>query len=492
MTYAEYFRKFNANDEELVIQWVPNADAEAFLLENAPRLYCPDKTIEETFAFRTWTIRKHLKSTEDGYVMTEFLVGEQLKWAGKHNTINCPLTHHLNEYRWFKNADLLLDYIKFFLDGEGEAHAYHTPALTAMVHFCILTGNEQFLKDNLDSLENYFNHWETEHRAACGLYCSTDDREGTEITISGYTPDCKRLYGFRPLMNACMYGDACALAKVFDLLGNEEKSAHYRKRAEEIREAVEHILWDGTFFKAIHPLDQNFDREISRADIPEGCDARELMGYIPWTFGLPSAGKEKAFALMKDKKGFCAPTGLTTAEISNPRFMYRPNGCTWNGNVWPYSTSYAIGAVIELLTSYEQDVMTNADLYELIQTYAKMHYSMEDGKRVNFVDEVMSPFEPVWSRRAQAKATGAWLADRGRDYNHSTFIDLVLRGLCGIDPLAETLTVNPRIGGIWKWFKLENLTFRGKTYTVYYDEDGTVFGKGAGVTIEQEMQKSRG
>ena len=46
------------------------------------------------------------------------------------------------------------------------------------------------------------------------------------------------------------------------------------------------------------------------------------------------------------------------------------------------------------------------------------------------------------------------------------------------------LTVEPRIVGIWRWFKIENLTICRKTYTVYYDEDGSVFGKGAGVIIE--------
>ena len=491
MQYSEYFRMFNENDNEEVVQLVPNAEAEAFLLENAPRLYCPDPTIEETFAFRTWTIRKHLKATEDGCLMTEFLVGEQLKWAGKHNTINAPLTHHLNEYRWFKNADQLLDYIEFFLEGEGSADrsgtafAYHTPALTAMVNYCRLTGNEQFLRDHAEAMERYFLRWDTTHRVGCGLYCSNDDREGTEVTISGNTPSGKRLYGLRPLMNACMYGDACALSEVFGLLGNEEKRARYHKQAEEIRGRVERILWDGDFFKAIHPYDQNFARELSISDIPEGCNARELMGYIPWTFGLPSAGKEAAFALLKDEKGFRGVTGLTTAEIAHERFMYRPNGCTWNGNVWPYATSYAIGAVIELLSHYEQQVLTDRDLYDLIHTYAEMHYSMEEGKRINFIDEVMSPFEPIWSRRAQAIAEGAWLPNRGRDYNHSTFIDLVLRGLCGIDPQSEALTLKPRISGIWSWFKLENLSFRGKTYTVYYDEDGSVFGKGAGVTLEK-------
>jgi hypothetical protein len=76
--------------------------------------------------------------------------------------------------------------------------------------------------------------------------------------------------------------------------------------------------------------------------------------------------------------------------------------------------------------------------------------------------------------------------ERGKDYNHSTFIDGVLRGLCGVEIFGTNLEINPKIKGIWKWFKIENLTFRKNTYNVYYDEDGTVFGKGKGVIIEEK------
>ena len=69
----DYVNKFNNNDEEFIVQTISNDMAYDFLKENAPVLTCPDKVIEETFAFRLWTIRKHLKSTNDGVMMTEFL-----------------------------------------------------------------------------------------------------------------------------------------------------------------------------------------------------------------------------------------------------------------------------------------------------------------------------------------------------------------------------------------------------------------------------------
>ena len=51
MTYEKYFDKFIKNDNESVIQYIPNSDAKDFLYENAPRLFCPDEVVEETFVY---------------------------------------------------------------------------------------------------------------------------------------------------------------------------------------------------------------------------------------------------------------------------------------------------------------------------------------------------------------------------------------------------------------------------------------------------------
>jgi len=54
-----------------------------------PLLDCPDKTIEKTYYYRWWTLRKHWKETPDGHILTEFL--PSVGWAGPYNSINCLL-----------------------------------------------------------------------------------------------------------------------------------------------------------------------------------------------------------------------------------------------------------------------------------------------------------------------------------------------------------------------------------------------------------------
>ena len=170
----EYIDKFNANDEENIKTYIGNDRAYDFVYENFPRLSCPDKTIEETFAFRSWTLRKHVKPTPDGYILTEFL--PDVSWAGKYNSINAALCHHLNEARWLKNSKIGLDLIDFFLNEKGSSYKYSTPALYEMYRFYKLTGNEKLLPERLGKFEKYVKTFEKNHLLQCGLFRWNDWR----------------------------------------------------------------------------------------------------------------------------------------------------------------------------------------------------------------------------------------------------------------------------------------------------------------------------
>ena len=82
----EYVDLFNRQDEENVVQAIPNAAALDWLGSHIPRVSLPDPAIERTYYFRWWTYRKHLKRTPEGFVITEF--HPDVSWAGKYNTIN--------------------------------------------------------------------------------------------------------------------------------------------------------------------------------------------------------------------------------------------------------------------------------------------------------------------------------------------------------------------------------------------------------------------
>ena len=118
-----YVDQFNARDEEIYKNAIDNAHAADWMREEIPVFECPDKEMERTYYFRWWTMRKHLKMTEHGWVFTEFL--PKVPWSGMHNTINAAVGHHIYEARWLKNGQKYLsDYINFFLTKSDRSHHY--------------------------------------------------------------------------------------------------------------------------------------------------------------------------------------------------------------------------------------------------------------------------------------------------------------------------------------------------------------------------------
>ena len=120
-----YVSEFNGTDEELYVNAFPNDSAAEFLNENIPVFDCPDQELEKTYFFRWWTYRKHLRSTPEGYVVTEFL--PDVKWAGKYNVINCPAVHQFREGRWLKDSQYLSDYAAYWSREKDRAGRYSCP-----------------------------------------------------------------------------------------------------------------------------------------------------------------------------------------------------------------------------------------------------------------------------------------------------------------------------------------------------------------------------
>src|SRR5688572_18450013 len=69
--YVDYFNKM---EDENIKQAIPNESAWQWMQKNIPLFECPQQNFEEIFYYRWWTLRKHIKKTEKGFVFTEFLV----------------------------------------------------------------------------------------------------------------------------------------------------------------------------------------------------------------------------------------------------------------------------------------------------------------------------------------------------------------------------------------------------------------------------------
>jgi hypothetical protein len=487
---AERFRAyadgFAAGDRETVVNAIPNAAAWEWMAANVPRFECPDKKLEEVYWFRWWTFRKHLKETVDGWIVTEFLPA--VPWAGKHNSINCPAGHHFREGRWLHDRRVLDDYAVFWFRKGGEPRKYSFWAADAMEARARVIGDDESVRDLLPELKANWEAWAGDHRDESGLYWQNDGNDGMEVSVGGS--------GCRATLNSYQYGDAVAIAAVLERAGKGEEAAEWRGKAAALRELVEKRLWDAEaeFFKVR----------------PRGGGAlagvRELHGYVPWCFHLPGPDKSGAWRQLTDPQGFRAPFGPTTTEQRHAGFRvaYEGHECQWNGPSWPFATSQTLTAMANLLHDYRQEVVSRKDYWDVLQGYVRSHRFRQlppergegestDGagglERVEsgrpWIDENLNPYTGDWMARTLLKQRRQAPDERGKDYNHSTFCDLVISGLLGLRPRAdEVVEVSPLLPeGEWDWFCLDHVPYHGRVLTVIWDRDGTHYGRGVGMQV---------
>lgn len=430
-----------------------------------PLIDAANNTIEQIYYFRWHTYCKHIRKTPVGYVITEFL--PDVPWSGKYNTICCPAGHHFYEGRWLYDRKYLEDYARFWFTEDAEPRLYSFWAADSILAMCMATGDLTAVKELFDGFKNNCLEWEKTHLRNDGLFCQTDGRDGMEFSIGGS--------GCRPTINSYMCGDDYAVYQIARLLGKDEDAELFYKKYSELKGLINTKLWNG---------DSDFYMTLSEDKDYGFSKVREEIGYVPWYFNIPDDEKTSAWRFLNDENFFKAPFGPTTAERNHPDFMREhPHECLWNGPSWPYATSQTLTALGNLLNNYNQGIMTKSDYYRLIDTYSKSQYLNGEP----FIDEDIDPFTGEWIARTRLKSQTPPRADadRGKDYNHSTFCDLVISGLAGVRAsLDSTVTVNPLFGEKdMDYFCADGILYHGHYITVVWDKTGERYNTGRGFAV---------
>lgn len=466
--FRHYIDAFHRNDDERFVNAIDDRSSWDWLVKNIPLFECSDKSLEEIYYFRWWTFRKHIKKVPEGFVVTEFL--PPVPWAGKYNTISCSAPHHFYEGRWLRDRQYLDSYARFWFKGGGEPRRYSFWVADAFRARAMVTGDQQLPIDLLPDLVENYRQWELTHQDPNGLFWQIDDRDGMEVSIGGS--------GYRATINSYMYGDALAIAEIAGWAGKKDLAKEYAAKAAKIKQLVESKLWDEQ---------AGFYKVLPRGEVHTLADVRELHGYVPWYFNLPGPGREIAWKQLIDPKGFQAPYGPTTAERRHPRFMFaNPHECLWNGPSWPFATTQTLVALANLLNNYKQNYIGKNDYLELLRTYARtQHLKLPDGRVIPWIDEDYNADtgEPI--ARDTLYRMNDEHKDRGRDYNHSTFADLVITGLVGLRPRIDgKVEVNPLVPeGSLTYFALTGVPYHGTTLDILYDQTGSRYQKGAGLHL---------
>ena len=470
--YKHYVDYFNTMEDENIIQTIPNAKSWEWMTQNVPLFDCPNKGFEEMWYFRWWTLRKHIKTTPVGYAMTEFLVNRS--YADKYNLISSGVGHHIHESRWLRNP-MWLDQIMetWYKGNDGKPmeriNKYSSWIAHSLWGRYLVDGRKDWIVSMLPSLEWDYNDWESTHTRDGGYYWQEDVRDAMEETISGG----RRKKYLRPSINAYMYGNAMAIGNINKLAGSDSKAQTYFDKAADLKEKVHAKLWNEKhqFFET-HRIDSS-------------ANVREAIGYMPWYTHMAKDEAKYSVAWLQaaDPQGFSAPYGQTTAERRHPEFRTHGVGqCEWDGAVWPFATSQTLTAMANYLNDYSNPVVGDSLYFAELEKYMQSQHMRGKPYIGEYLDET----------------TGYWLKgdqERSRYYNHSTFNDLMITGLCGLRPRADqTIEVNPLLPkDKWDYFCLDNVLYHGHNLTIVWDRDGSRYhvGKGLKVFVDGQLKGER-
>lgn len=264
------------------------------------------------------------------------------------------------------------------------------------------------------------------------------------------------------------------------------------------------------------------NKEDPNANWVEGqlVSVREIMGLTsPWYFHLPPPGNFSAylagFSQLEDSQGFQGPYGLRTAELRTPCYNFtqfvplaKRHECNWNGPSWPFETAKLLTAMANILHDYPpQTAVTAASFLGQLRLFAQQHLA---GQVVNgsqpWIGESMHPDTGVWlSRAIMYEQPNRTDRNRGVWYNHSTFLDLILRGFVGLRAAGGELHA-ATAGGCGSFFvspaavdqaffAVDNLRLWSSDVAIVWDRDGSRYhlkaGKGLHVLVDGAVVASR-
>lgn len=462
--------------------WWDNRDA-AWFADNIPFFESPDSDIDAAYYYRWEVVTKHLTygSPESGYTFTEFI--DRPFWSGSYGAISCPLGHQLYEVRWLRDPRIVGDFARYWFEAPGaQPRTYSNWYGDAAWAAYTVLGDTSFLRSVYPHMKTQVDgwtdeHWDDDHR----MYRWVGAWDGMETNINSRLTDDEfgGGEGYRPTLDSYLWADLSALSRTAALFGDTDASATYAQRAADLKARIQEELWDPdrSFFFHQFAFDEKGGIEAGTLTYQSGPYAgdphgRELIGYVPWQFGLPDPGYEQAWAALLDSTAFAAPFGPTTVEQGDPQFMVSPRCCIWSGNAWPYATSQTLTAMARLLHDYDQDVVTRDDYVATLSGYARSQ--RRDGRP--YIAEAADPYTGSWD--------GHNTFYHSEHYFHSTFVDLVITGLVGLRPQADaSVEVAPLAPASWDWFALDGVRYHGHDLAIVWDRDGTRYGRGAGLSV---------
>lgn len=453
-------------------------DAYEDWFSQTPTFLCNNQLLQKCWEYRWYILRKNLSRPNFGYfhhiVMYEGrshkMVKDIFKPSGWEFTKLVPLStpFHINEMRWYHNLDIVHEMILSLVDSADEngmwrclltderQASYANCSAYSLYQLWLCEGDITFIrkvlpafryncisvfethKSNNDHLQVEYVHQLTgkEYQPSYWYFAPSYPDKVSKIT-DDYTP-LKRVD-----RSVYAYLDFIGLSHLYGAIGDRDEEMRFALLAKTICSDILEKMWDEEtqFFYDLHYLD---DRKAM---------VKNIVGLYPYWAGITDERHISGLKNAWNKDVFA--TGSAFASVSADCPVYSAsggwkgdyfkgrNGCVWNGPSWPYTTAIVLDAIAKQSRHHQH--MYDDMFAKFLREYSLQHFTGQDLQKPYLVEHYDS-------------ITGEPLSDEA-DYNHSYYIDLIVRCVAGLIPTKTGFVFDPIDCGLDS-FSLRNVRIR--------------------------------
>ncbi len=428
--------------------------------DSFPRFNCSDEYLTRYYDYRIYGLRLNRLEGDCGHVRYP-AVAEGIGYF--HVPITYSAQCHMWETRWSRAPDLARGSLLNFLAGQrenGSLHGriytnhqlgtdfYHANWGDAVLAVDSVHDDLSFLERAYEGLCRYA-RWldRTRDREVCGMYDVANHFETGQEYMSRYQvvfPHADRMGWQSGLslkgidVTVYAYQLKRALQRVARRLGLEMDSDYWASGADLIASSIAECMWDpaAAMFSDVNPTAMQPTR------------VKAAVCFYPLlTDLLDEHTLHQLVDHLVDPTEFGAPYPVPSSSMDDPLFSPfaewkgKRHNCPWNGRTWPMINSHIVEGLIRQWHRGRRNVGTVA--VDILTRFVHMMFHNGDVDRPNCYEH----YNPI---------TGHPSVYRGiDDYQHSWVLDLLIRGVAGLEPMSDGIIVDPLP------FELERVSLRG-------------------------------
>ncbi len=283
-----------------------------------------------------------------------------------------------------------------------EGKNIHKPCIAQHLAFILReSGNDiSWVKDQLYKLELFIDWYrKTSKHEPTGLYVFLDD---TAIGVDNdpslfYRPDASTASIY---LNVLMYKELCAMAYIFELAGDKEKSRSYELEAEALKGAINEHLYDekcGMYYSADVNLRERNPDKFLHSGKPRHWDSLIMRidswsGFMALWAGIatPDRARRVIEENMLDPNTFFGKYGIRSLSRLEKMFANWPSGnpSCWLGPMWGVVNYMCFRALLNYGYTDEARALANTLIFVYgkdIENCGEMHeyYHCDSGEGIN-------------------------------------------------------------------------------------------------------------